>query len=315
MRKSHTRSLILGTLAIAAAEIARRIFRHSQLLRPDPRPLRSWDPADYGIDPARVSMHHFEAADGSLLYGWYCRATSPVASALFCHGSTGNLTTVADVIPRFLEAGYHVLLFDYRGFGKSAGYPTISGILTDTVAAARLHDSIRPDGLPSILYGFSLGGAVAAQVALSHRFDGLILQSTFTTLPEIARVEYPRLPVRLLTGKLFDSVAAVRQLRIPLLILHGSQDEAIPCSMANALFEACSGYKQLLIVEEGLHNDLFTRQPDAVVAALNRFARGLTPGESAPLIAPGIVPGLADSALRFLRRQLSRRSPLTAKTL
>ena len=194
--------LIVGGTAIAALDLARRLFRHAQLFSPSPNPARSWNPADYGVSPEAIEEHWFETTDGELLYGWYCRSPRPVASAVFCHGNTGNLTTSADAIPHLLDAGINVLFFDYRGFGKSSGRPSINGIVADGVTAARFHDTIRPKSLPSILYGYSLGGAVAAQVIKRHSFDGLILQSTFTSLPKLARVLFPRFPMHLFTGDL-----------------------------------------------------------------------------------------------------------------
>ena len=91
-------------------------------------------------------------------------AKKPIASALFCHGNTGNLTNVASVMPHMLDAGYNILLFDYRGFGLSTGRPSLNGVVDDGVIAAKFHDAIRPKHLPSILYGYSLGGGIAAQV-------------------------------------------------------------------------------------------------------------------------------------------------------
>src|SRR6185436_10712826 len=179
--------LLIGG-ALAGAEIGRRIFRRTQLFCPSREPLISWDPTDYGIRPGAVEERWFESPDGETLHGWYCRAEHPKASAVFCHGNTGNLTTSADVIPHLLNAGFNVLFFDYRGFGKSSGRASFGGVVSDGITASRFHEEIRPKDLPSILYGYSLGGAVAAQVIRRHPFDALILQSTFTNLRDLARV-------------------------------------------------------------------------------------------------------------------------------
>ncbi len=189
--------LLLGSAALAAAEIGRRAFRQTQVFCPSPDPVKSWNPADYGIPDGAVEEHWIETPDGERLYAWYCRAPKPVASGVFCHGNTGNLTVSADVIPHLLDAGFNVLFFDYRGFGKSTGRAGFRGVISDGVTASRFHDKIRPKELPSVLYGFSLGGAVAAQVILRHPFDGLILQSTFTNLSQLSRVLSPRLPLHL----------------------------------------------------------------------------------------------------------------------
>jgi pimeloyl-ACP methyl ester carboxylesterase len=192
---------------------------------------------------------------------------------------------VAEVMPHLLDAGYNILLFDYRGFGRSTGRPSLPGVVEDGVTAARFHDSIRPRGLPSILYGYSLGGAIAAQVLRHHPFDGLILQSTFTSLPEMTRFIYPRIPLHLIAGDFFNTLRIVKKLVIPLLVLHGTQDEVVPCAMAHALHEACPSAKQIYTVDGGLHKDLFIRDADSLVWAVNQFVAQLTPrsGERAVL--------------------------------
>src|SRR6185503_17286187 len=123
--------LVLGGVAIAAADIGRRLFRQTQIFCPSREPLKSWDPADYGIPDGAAEEVWFETPDGESLFGWYCRSERPVASSVFCHGNTGNLTNSADVIPHLLNAGFNVLFFDYRGYGKSSGRATFSGVISD----------------------------------------------------------------------------------------------------------------------------------------------------------------------------------------
>ncbi len=267
--------LFVGGAAITAIDLARRLFRHSQLFAPSHDPSRSWDPADYGVPPDSVEEHRFKTPDGETLYGWYCRSPRPVASALYCHGNRGNLTTSADVIPHLLAAGINVLFFDYRGFGRSSGIPSINGIVSDGLTAARFHDEIRPKSLPSILYGYSLGGAVAAQVIKRHPFDALILQSTFTSLPKITRALFPRIPLHLIAGNLFDTLSVVRDLKVPLLIIHGGSDEVVPCSMAHELYDSCPAPKTLEIIDGGMHKDLYLRDCDSIVWSINRFAAAI----------------------------------------
>lgn len=276
---------------------------------PERPAARGWDPSDYGIPRERVQEEWFESSDGALLYGWYCRADKPIASAVFCHGNTGNLTTIAEIIPYLLRAGYNVLLFDYRGYGRSTGVPSFGGVVADGIAAARFHEKIRPMDLPSILYGFSLGGAIAAQVIQHHPFDGLILQSTFTSLPDVTRAVFPRVPLHLLAGNLFDTRSIVRRLRVPLLIFHGTADEVCPSWMAHSLYDCCPTPKWLHTVDGGLHKDLFIRDPESIVVAVRQFVRDL------PATRPNVidreqssVEELIDSAFRYVRRYLRRHS-------
>jgi alpha-beta hydrolase superfamily lysophospholipase len=267
----HGRRLLLAAAALAALDVGRRLYRQSQLFEPLREPVKSWDPADYGIPAGAAEEHWIRTSDGETLHAWYCRAPEPKASGLFCHGNKANITLSANIIPHLLRAGLSILFFDYRGFGRSSGRPTVAGVLSDAVTAARFHDTLRPPHLPSILYGFSLGGAIAAQVMRRHPFDGLVLQSTFTSLTALTRVMYPRVPLHLLAGRLFDTLRVVRKLDVPLLMLHGSEDEVAPCTMAHALHDACPSARHIHRVEGGMHNDLYERDPDGCVRALSQF--------------------------------------------
>ena len=299
--------LLIGSLTLVALDVARRVFRRTQLFCPTRDPIISWKPEDYGIPREQVDEVWFETEDGEMLHGWYCRALQPIASALYFHGNTGNLTNTAHVMPHLMASGISVLTLDYRGFGRSTGRPSLSGIVSDGLCAARFHEEIRPKAVPSLLYGFSLGGAVAAQVIQHHSFDGLILQSTFTNLPDIARVTFPRLPIHLVAGDFFDTLAAVRKVKVPLLVIHGSADEVCPAWMAQTLHDAAMHPSRCMrIVENGLHKDLYVRDADALVWAINRFASELPANpevfdEPAPMVDRWI-----DGMFRYLRRSLRR---------
>jgi alpha-beta hydrolase superfamily lysophospholipase len=302
--------LLAGGAAFLAADILRRAYTRSRLFAPSPDPVKSWDPADYGIPPEAVEVLEFPTPDGQRLYGWYCRAENPVASALFCHGNTGNLTISADTIPHLLAAGLNVLFFDYRGFGRSTGKPTYDGVISDAVTAARLHDRLRPQHLPSVLYGFSLGGAIAAQLLRRYAFDGLILHSTFTSLGALTRLLFPRVPLHLLGRHLFNTISVVRKLDIPLLVLHGTADEVVPYSMAHELYGACNTErKQIHCVEGALHKTLFQTDPDTLVKLIAQFLTGLPQHASLPSPEP---PPLLARYTDTVRRSLRRKTPQEA---
>jgi len=307
------RNVLLGGAALLSADAALRSYRHSQIFEPSPDPVKTWDPIDYGIPRGAVEEHWIETPDGETLHAWYCRAAKPVASGLFCHGNKANLTKSADIIPHLLDAGLNILFFDYRGYGKSSGTPTYSGVIADGVTAAQFHEQIRPKNLPSILYGFSLGGAIAAQVIRRHAFDGLILQSTFTSLPRLARFLHPRVPLHLLAGKLFDTIRVVRKLTVPLLVLHGTEDEVIPCSMAHELINACKTPKRIVSIEGGLHNDLYVREPDTLVWAISQFLAELPHHRHAATVEPASrYETFLALALRKCRRIFRRRNSVIA---
>ena len=279
-RNSSTYAFLAGLGAVAGLELSRVLFRRSRLFCPDLNPVKSWDPADYGIDPERVDEVWFESADGQLLHGWYCRASEPIASALYCHGNTGNITYFADTVPPMLEAQISIFIFDYRGFGQSSGTPTIKGVIEDTHAAAEEHDRLRPGHLPSILFGYSLGGAIAAQAVRNHPFDGMILQSTFTNLPELTRYVYPNSPLHLIAGGEFDSLAAIQSLEIPILVVHGTEDQTCPSWMGRKLYESCGGTRELCLIEGGQHKNVFTVDAEKVVQSVRRLALRLASSPS-----------------------------------
>jgi fermentation-respiration switch protein FrsA (DUF1100 family) len=127
-------------------------------------------------------------------------------------------------------------------------------------------------------------------------------------LPHITRAAYPRLPLHLISGRLFDTLSIIRKLEIPLLILHGSEDEVCPCWMAHALYDACSGSRRIYLVEGGLHKDLYLRDPDKMVWAVNRFATDL-PRNTRALNGQ---PSRLERFLEGLRRHLHRAEPREA---
>lgn len=303
--------LLISGATLFALEAFRRVFRRMQLFCPTHEPVISWDPKDYGLPANRVDEMWIESDDGELLHAWYCRAERPLASGVYCHGNTGNLTNTAHVMPHLLDAGISVLLFDYRGFGRSTGIPSFNGIVADGVCAARWHEKIRPKGVPSLLYGFSLGGAIASQVIRHHSFDGLILQSTFTSLPDIAKATWPKLPLHLFAGNFFDTLNVVRSLRVPLLVIHGTEDEVCPSWMAHKLHDASGcAIKRLYMVDGGMHKDLFLRDCDSLVWAVNQFATDLPLGVHEAAAPPSVTDQIVDSFFRFMRRRL-RRHPAT----
>jgi uncharacterized protein len=296
--------LVVSGATLVALELGRRIFRIAQLFNPTRDPVLTWNPEDYGVPARQVEEIWMETADGEMLHGWYLRAEHPIASALYCHGNSGNLTNVAHLMPHMFRSGFNVLLWDYRGYGRSSGRATIGGVIADAMAAARYHDDLRPKDLPSIAFGFSLGGAVAAQVTRTHPFDGLILQSTFSSLSDIARVTFPRMPLHLVSGREFDTLRVLRALRVPLLILHGTDDEACPYWMADQMFDACNSPKLIYRVEGGLHKDLWDRDATGMIDVLQSFAATLSTGAALLVQEPLVRERMLERAIRFTRRSV-----------
>jgi pimeloyl-ACP methyl ester carboxylesterase len=204
------------------------------------------------------------------VHGWFFRAHGTATGhVLFCHGNGGN---IGDRIPNarlLVAAGFDVLLFDYRGYGRSPGRATEEGTYEDARAArAALVDRV---GADRVLYvGESLGGAVAMKLAHEQPPAGLVLQSTFTSVRDMAAVHYRVVPSALVPDA-YPSLSLVAELRTPLLVLHGERDDIVPASNGRALYDAAPEPKRLHLFPEAGHNDLIAFDGDEWAAVIREW--------------------------------------------
>lgn len=210
-------------------------------------------------------------SESHLLHALWWPAADPEApTLLYLHGARWNLTGQMFRIEQLHEFGFSVLAIDYRGFGKSSGgLPSEQTVYEDALAAWQRLAELQPDPRRRFIYGHSLGGAVAIDLAarLSSQLQqssagplppagGLIIESTFTTLADMARsLSYGWLPVELILSQKFDSAGKMAGIRMPVLLVHGSEDRYVPPRFSQALYEAARAPKKLLIVEGGTHNN------------------------------------------------------------
>jgi uncharacterized protein len=184
-------------------------------------------------------------------------ATAPtIGHVLFCHGNGGNIGDRAPHASLLAAAGFDVLLFDYRGYGRSPGRPSEDATYADARAARAA--LLAMDGVDParVLYlGESLGAAVALELAIAHPPAALILQSPFTSIRDIARVHYPFIP-RALVPQAYPSLDRIPQLRAPLLVLHGARDPVVPLMHGEELFHLAAEPKRLEVFPGAGHNDL-----------------------------------------------------------
>ena len=199
----------------------------------------------------------FKAADGIELHGWFIPAVPARGVVLFCHGNAGNISHRLESIELFHRLGLSTFIFDYRGYGQSQGRPSEAGTYRDAEAAWRyLLDEQNIPPARIMVFGRSLGGAVAAWLAQHQTPAGLILESTFTSIPDIGAEAYPFLPVRLMSRYHYNTVDYVGRVRCPLLIVHSRDDEMIPVAHGRRLFDAAKEPKEFLEIR-GSHNDGF----------------------------------------------------------
>jgi len=224
-----------------------------------------WRPAGLEFEDA-----HFTAADGTQLHGWYCAVEDPREIILFAHGNAGNLAHRAPIVPILQRSlGATVMLFDYRGYGRSEGKPSEDGLLQDARAArAWLAEKAGIAEQDIILMGRSLGGAVMVDLAANDGARALILESTFTSLPDMGARQFPFLPVRWLMRHRFDSLDKIGNYDGPLFQSHGDNDQLIPFEFGRRLHNAATGTKQFYTCLDGGHNDL---QPRDYYHELNEF--------------------------------------------
>ncbi len=198
---------------------------------------------------------HFRTSDGLELNGWLIRNPQAKSTMILAHGNAGNIGDRLPKIKFFYDLGLSVFIFDYRGYGQSQGRPSEQGIYQDTQAAYDYLMS-REDVShnPVFIYGASLGGVVAIDLALHRPIKALIVDSTMTSAPDMAKRLYPFLPTAFMSIR-FDSIHKIPQVRVPKLLMHSSDDEVIPFAMGRALFKAASEPK-IFIQTHGSHNDV-----------------------------------------------------------
>jgi uncharacterized protein len=215
-------------------------------------------------------------ADGLSIHGWHITHPDATRTLLYLHGNAGNLGSRRGIFARLAALPLDILAIDYRGYGKSAGEPSEAGLYADALAAhAWLLERTPADRI--FVYGESIGGGPACELAATRSVAGLILQSSFTNIADMAALSFPGLPVRWLVRTKFDNLAKLPGVAIPKLIIHSRRDEIIPFSMAERLYAAAAAPKQRLWLDRSRHNDLFALDGAAVLEAVRAFTRGDAP--------------------------------------
>jgi len=225
-------------------------------------------PAEWGLAYEEVKL---TTSDGVSLNGWYLPQPGSKRTLLFFHGNAGNISHRGDSLRIFHRLGLNVLIIDYRGYGKSEGSPSEEGFYRDAEAAWRYLTEVRKVPAEKIvLFGRSLGGAVAARLAEKKEPAGLILESTFTSAAEMARTVFPVLSRLTLLRYEFDSLQALPSIHAPVLVIHSPDDEIIPYALGEKLYQAADKPKRFLRLK-GDHNGGFLQSQPAYEQALHDF--------------------------------------------
>jgi len=265
--------LILQTLvaiAVAYAAVVALVFAIQPKLVyfPSIGQEISATPRAVGLDFEPVEIR---TEDGERLDAWWVPVDGPRGTVLFFHGNAGNISHRLDYLLMFHRLRHSTLIVDYRGYGRSTGTPSEEGTYRDAAAAWRWLTATRgvlPEQI--VVYGESLGAAVASWLAAREAPRALVLASTFTSATDLGAEVYPFLPVRLISRFRYDNVANLKAVRAPVLVVHSRGDDIVPYAHGKALYDAAGEPKSFLELAGG-HNDGFVFMRPEWVAALDAF--------------------------------------------
>ena len=218
-----------------------------------PRRVIDATPAEVGL---AYEPEWFRAADGVKLFGWFVPADGARATVLICHGNAGNISHRLTTLSTLNQLGLSAFIFDYRGYGLSEASPGEEGTYRDAEGAWAwlVGRGVRPERI--VILGRSLGGAIAAHLAAERTPAALIVESAFTSLPDLGSELYPILPIRLMCRFGYDTREYLKRAGCPVLVVHSRSDHLVPFHHGQALFTAAAQPKQFLPLEGG-HNDGF----------------------------------------------------------
>jgi len=225
--------------------------------------------------PRDVGLHfesvRFSSADGIRLSAWWLPAGNERGVLIFCHGNGGNISHRLDSLLIFNRLGLSTLILDYRGYGLSGGRPTEEGTYLDADAAWTWlvrNKGISPGRI--VIFGRSLGGAVASRLARDRSHRALILESSFTSVPDMIRDLYPWAPTAIAAGYRYGTIDHIRNLQTPVLFIHSPADEIVPFAHGRRLYESFPGRKCFLEIK-GSHNRGFLDSRADYERGLDRF--------------------------------------------
>ena len=236
-----------------------------------------YTPNDAGLEYEDIRI---QTSDGLSLHGWFIPGEPDAGSDLtwlWFHGNGGNIGhRIEELAQAHRRTGDDIFIFDYRGFGESDGKPSEKGTYLDSRAVVNYLLS-RPDvDQNRIVYlGHSLGAAVAVELSLTQPPMAMVLVSPFASVRDMARLALPFPPLGWLVRNHYDSISRIRRLDVPLLVLHGNQDDTVPISQGRKLYEAANQPKRFQALEGASHNDTFQISPEQYWGTIESFLAGV----------------------------------------
>ena len=263
---------LLGFAAVGYAALVGGLylFQRQLLYLPDRTRPELAGLAELGVREVTLSTD-----DGLSLLSWYLPPHPGRPVIAYFHGNGGHIGYRFERLLRFAREGYGVLMLEYRGYGGNPGTPTEAGFYTDAGAALAFlkREGVAPNRL--VLYGESLGSAVAVQLATQHEVAALILEAPPTSVAEVAQCHFPFVPAARMVTDRFNSRSRINRVKVPILILHGESDRVVPIRYGRTLFKAAPEPKEAWFVPEAGHEDLARYGAlDVVVAFIERRLGG-----------------------------------------
>jgi fermentation-respiration switch protein FrsA (DUF1100 family) len=285
-RKAPWLAARIALLVVAGFVAFVMLFEDRFIYFPTKYPEGAWDVAARADSRVKVEDVWFQAADGVRLHGWYCTPRDADAGAqphgrmtlLWFHGNAGNITSRYGMVRGLAGLPAEVFIIDYRGYGRSAGRPSEQGLYLDARAAWDYLTGAR--GIPPaniVVFGDSLGGAVAIDLATRVAPAGLIVQSSFTSIRDMAAEVMPFVPGFILRTKM-DSLSKIKGVRAPKLFIHSPADELVPYRFGRALYDAAPEPKKFYEVKGASHNETDLVGGRAYFDAIGEFVRACAPG-------------------------------------
>lgn len=260
---------IVAVAAVAGLFGFAQYVRRSSMFLPDRYPTGNWDTSALPMQPVE---HRIRTRDGISLHGWLFRANDTGAPMMiWCHGNAGNITERAATAAKLAQHGVSVLLFDWRGYGKSEGKPTERGLLLDALA---VYDYAKTLGARSIVpYGESLGGPFAAYMAKHRTASCVVIENSFPSLRELGNTLYAPLPIGWTAPFALTTARWLNEAGVPVLVMHGKADDVIPFSLGMSLYDSLNVPKEILVSDTAHHCEIATCEALRYFQIVPRFIK------------------------------------------
>ncbi len=213
-------------------------------------------PLDFGL---KYNDIHIPLENGNSLYGWYIPANKKTKKhIIYFHGSKGNLSLYLGGIKELHKVGENILIVDYEGFGLSSGNPTIKNTINDGFAIYDFllnYKHLKPEDIS--LFGYSYGGAIAIKVALKRKVYAILVESTFSSLNEIAVSKYSPLVSFIVSKHLLNTLSNIKQIDVPVIVAYAEKDQIIPTTHSINIYKNANSPKYLFKIKNAQHHNIF----------------------------------------------------------